>query len=261
MSSRQIIVRIDRKALTLVAALILVAAFGRLLWSEVLTLMTTYPVPSGIYNQIVTTGDSGTAPTNTTLNRNAGNTILVPPTNAAGKVGIGTPNPSNKLEVAGDVGATSGRFTAGVQIGDDSSPCTGARAGALRWHGGAFEGCDGSAWKPLKEDAGPSPKCYDAGGAWSSTQNTCYFSSGACPAGWTMTNYTSTMRNTCTSTGGRNVRSSGVCTTGSHSRAIAAIESCSYQYQMNCNQRNTCNAVMTGGCSATLTERGCTFSQ
>src|SRR5262245_29666672 len=100
--SRDIVIRIDRKGLILVAALVLVAAGAKLLWSESLTLATTYPAPSGIYNQIVTTGNSGTASADTTLNRNAGNTILVPATNAGGKVGIGM-TPTYKLDVAGTI--------------------------------------------------------------------------------------------------------------------------------------------------------------
>ena len=99
MSSHDVVIRIDRKVAVLLAALIIVGAFSRRLWSESLTLRASYPALSGIYNQIVTTGNLGKA--NTILNRDAGNTILVPPTNNGGMVGIGTENPKSKLDVNG----------------------------------------------------------------------------------------------------------------------------------------------------------------
>jgi hypothetical protein len=114
-NSPDIVIRIDRKGLVLVAALVLIAAAAGLLWSESLTLVTTYPSPSGIYNQIVTTGNSGTVPANTVLNRNAGNTILVPSTNASGYVGIGTTSPASKLDVKGDINATGTVRASAVQ--------------------------------------------------------------------------------------------------------------------------------------------------
>ncbi len=145
MSSPDILVRIDRKALYLLATLVAVAALSRWVWSETVTITTTYPSPSGIYNTLTTTGNGGAS---TTLNRNGGNTILVPPTNAAGNVGIGTTSPANKLDIAGNLSATSARFATSMQVGDDTSACTAAKAGTLRWSAGKFEACDGSAWKP-----------------------------------------------------------------------------------------------------------------
>lgn len=90
--NRDIVLRIDRKSGILLAG-VLAVAWGSVALSEQLTLTTSYPVPSGIYNQLITTGNSGAAAADTTFNRNAGNTILVPPTNASGNVGIGTSNP------------------------------------------------------------------------------------------------------------------------------------------------------------------------
>lgn len=147
--NKDVVLRLSGKTMGLAAGVLLVLALGRRLWSEALTLVTSYPAPSGIYNQIITTGNSGAAPADTTLNRNAGNTILVPPTNAVGKVGIGTTTPTKKLDVAGDIQATLGRFARSVQVGDEPAACNAAKTGALRWHGGAFEGCDGSTWKTL----------------------------------------------------------------------------------------------------------------
>ena len=104
MGSRNIAVhlRVDRTIGRLLLAAAVVS--GGVAASQTLTLTTSYPVPSGIYNQLITTGNSGSAPANTTLNRNAGSTILVPPTNTdpnGAKVGIGTTNPGRPLDVAG----------------------------------------------------------------------------------------------------------------------------------------------------------------
>ncbi|MBI3554557.1 MAG: hypothetical protein HY077_18845 [Elusimicrobia bacterium] len=94
----------NRGQLRLLLAAALVCAQAADLASESLTLTTTYPSPAGIYNQVVTTGNAGAAPMDTTLNRNAGNTVLVPPSNAMGNAGVGTSAPGAKLEVAlGDV--------------------------------------------------------------------------------------------------------------------------------------------------------------
>lgn len=101
MKSTDIVIRIDRKAAVALAALGLLTVAALKLYSESLTVTASYPSPVGIYNQLVTTGDSGAAPADTTFNRNAGNTILVPPTNAAGSVGVGTISPAAKLDVAG----------------------------------------------------------------------------------------------------------------------------------------------------------------
>jgi hypothetical protein len=91
---------IDRKGGALMLAALAVC-FGGYALAEQLTLTTSYPVPSGIYNQLITTGNSGSVPVDTTFNRNAGNTILVPPTNASGRVGIGTASPAANLDVNG----------------------------------------------------------------------------------------------------------------------------------------------------------------
>lgn len=73
------------------------------LGSETLVLTTTYPSPSGIYNNLVTTGNGSGSP-RTTLNRDAGNTWLVPSTNGSGAVGIGLaadPDVGYKLHIVG----------------------------------------------------------------------------------------------------------------------------------------------------------------
>lgn len=129
---------IDRKAaLLLLAVIVLVGAAG-ILSSQQLSMTASYPIPAGVYNQIVTTGNSGTTAANTTLNRNAGNTIMVPPTNVGGRVGIGTAAPGAMLHVAGatqvDGAATvNGAVSAGslAVAGNETVSGTGLVKGAL----------------------------------------------------------------------------------------------------------------------------------
>lgn len=122
MKHTDIVIRIDRKAAIFIAALLLAAAVGPRVWAEVLTLETTYPSPSGIYNYLVTTGNAGTSTQDTVLSRNAGNAILVPPSNAGGRVGIGTSSPSSKLEVVGTVTASNLQVNAVAAAGAACAP-------------------------------------------------------------------------------------------------------------------------------------------
>lgn len=121
----QIVVQcsVDRRAGTLILAAVAVGAFAIRLSSETLTLATTYPAPVGVYNQIVTTGNAGTVPADTTLARSAGNVVLAPSTNANGRVGVGTSAPLAKLDVAGT-------FRAGGLTADPA----GAPEGALYYN-------------------------------------------------------------------------------------------------------------------------------
>ena len=156
----EVVIRIDRKSLVLVTAFVLVGASAGVLWSETLTIATTYPSPSGIYNFLVTTGNAAATAADTVLNRNAGNTILVPATNAGGKVGVGM-TPVNKLDVAGGIGATgvvtaaAAVFSGSVKLGDDASACTAAKEGALRWRSGQLDGCRSLVWTKLSVDPPP----------------------------------------------------------------------------------------------------------
>lgn len=136
---------VDRRVALLLSALLVVVGTAGFLSSQQLSMTATYPIPAGVYNQIVTTGNSGGTPADTTLNRNAGNSILVPPTNAGGNVGIGTGAPASKLSVAG-----------GVQLGDDPSACTAAKAGTLRWRGSQLQQCAAGAWTVPLGAAGPA---------------------------------------------------------------------------------------------------------
>lgn len=125
MDSKPIVVQftIDRRAAALILAVAAVGAFAVRLSSETLTLATTYPAPVGVYNQIVTTGNAGTTPADTTLARSAGSVLLAPPTNADGRVGVGTATPQAKLDVAGT-------FRAGGLAADPA----GAPEGALYYN-------------------------------------------------------------------------------------------------------------------------------
>jgi hypothetical protein len=131
-----IVLSVERKAALLGLAALAVLLGGAAL-ADQLTLTTSYPVPSGVYNQLITTGNSGTVPADTTLNRSAGNTILVPPSNAAGRVGVKTASPVEALDVAG-----------GVRVGWDPGPCSSANQGSLRWNKttGRMETCTGTFW-------------------------------------------------------------------------------------------------------------------
>ena len=100
-----------------VAALVflVVCVFFKIADSETYTMETYYPSPAGVYtNMTVLSG--------TVLARDNGN------------VGVGTAAPASKFSVAG-----------GVQVGNDTSACTAAKAGTLRWNSGSMQVCDGVA--------------------------------------------------------------------------------------------------------------------
>lgn len=116
-----ITLKVDRRAAMVCLALFMVAVPALRLSSETLSLTTVYPSPVGVYNQVITTGNGGAAPADTTLNRGAGNTVLVPPTNAAGRVGIGTATPAAKLDVAGTMKLADGTQGAGKVLSSDAA--------------------------------------------------------------------------------------------------------------------------------------------
>lgn len=99
--------RLTRGALqgALVAAMMLASAAD--LSSEKITLSTYYPAPSGVYTQMITTG-------NTFLSRDGG------------RVGIGTSTPSSKLHVQGSVRIVDGSQGSGKILTSDLS-------GNARW--------------------------------------------------------------------------------------------------------------------------------
>ena len=123
---------------------------------ESVTLTTYYPAPSGVYAQMITTG-------NTYLARDAAA--------SGGKVGIGTFNPQGLLDIegtggivlnAGNVGigtasaAHALTVNGGVQLGDDGSACPGLNEGTLKWHDGALWDCTAAGWVPTTPDPPPT---------------------------------------------------------------------------------------------------------
>jgi len=83
-----------------------------------------------------------------------------------GQVGIGTNAPASLLSVAG-----------GVQVGQDSAACSSAKAGTLRFSGGALQICDGSSWTGFVSSSSATPAVgsvqgyiyyEDSGGAFGS---------------------------------------------------------------------------------------------
>ncbi len=116
--------------------------------SESLTLTTYYPAPSGVYAQMITTG-------NTYLARDGG------------AVSVGTQLSSSTLTVNGS-----------IRLGDSAAECSEAAAGTQRWHAGALQICDGKAW------AGPSGMPTVSPALSQDSHTFAYYTSGftICPA-------------------------------------------------------------------------------
>ncbi len=72
---------------------------------------------------------------------------------SGGNVGVGTSNPTAKLDVDGAIHTTSS-----IKIGS-SSTCDGTTLGSIRWTGTVFEGCTSSGWRALIMSDGGSSGC------------------------------------------------------------------------------------------------------
>ncbi|MBI3550133.1 MAG: hypothetical protein HY078_13935 [Elusimicrobia bacterium] len=131
---------------TLAAAIFAAGVFE--LGSETMTLTTYYPSPAGIYKALTSTQQ----------------TILA---RDGGSVGIGTPSPQAKLDVAG-----------GVRLGNElqAPACSSANAGTLRYNAAIrkTESCNGSAWVPM--GVGGFAQCVQRN-ATTSTKGPCGFHS------------------------------------------------------------------------------------
>ena len=170
-----------------------------------------------------------------------------------GNVGVGVVTPTEALDISG-----------GVKVGNT----TNTNAGTIRWTGADLEVYNGSAWVSLtSEEAAPAvpavpaaaPKytdCINVGGSY--VGGMCYVGGSSCPSGWSPNaSYSSTVPNsgsTNKSSCGRGNKSTPPqCTTGSHNRANAGVESCVYGYSYG--YRNWgCSKTRE---SATQTEIGC----
>ena len=93
-----------------------------------------------------------------------------------------------------------------------------------------------------------SSSCAADGGSWNSSQLVCYFTGASCPVGWSSNqNYSTTQVSTCAinSMSCNNTR----CTTGSHTRLNAGVETCQYVYDIV--------GCYSTDCYATKIETGC----
>jgi hypothetical protein len=144
-----------------------------------------------------------------------------------GNVGVGVEEPTETLDISGNIKATGG-----FKIGNTSD----TEAGTIRWTGADLEVYNGSAWVSLtSEEAAPAADpnytdCINVGGSWVNAQGLCYVPGDSCPSGWQQKElYSSTIINSgfggkCSSWSFRQ----NSCSTGSHSRISAGIESCGY---------------------------------
>lgn len=181
MKRNAIVVRfvVDRRAAEIILAAAAVVTLAMSLSSETLTLTTTYPAPVGVYNQLVTTGNSGTAPADTILARNAGNVILVPAGNVNGRVGVGTSAPQAKLDVGGTLKV--GALPADPAVGVDGLVYFNSASKKMRVFAGAWGDLGGSVQGGF---------CGFASTPGSGTENLpCQgadISGGACPSGFVL---------------------------------------------------------------------------
>src|SRR5208282_2931335 len=143
------------------------------LGSETLTMTTTYPSPSGIYNTMVTTGQ-------TTLGRSATSQVSIVPNGGTvsigGKVGIGTASPQAALDITS---TTSGFLPPRMPSGSLPTPVP-AGSVAYATDKQLLYLNNGSAWQPSGGSGFTS--CTIATKTGFGTPATA-----TCPAGYTLT--------------------------------------------------------------------------
>lgn len=166
------------------------------------------------------------------------------------RVGIGTDNPTTKLDVSGSIKAT-GNINATGDICNGSGYCLSQINGLTQ--------PTTPTTIPLVNATHTETDCTNAGGtivATNGTYNQCKFSTNGCPTGWTQyLNWSATVATTCTShcliQGNYNS-----CTTGHHSSfSNTTIESCIY---LDADYNSCYYATVDNyGCAATTSEIGC----
>lgn len=120
-----------------------------------------------------------------------------------------------------------------VKLGGANAACSSANAGALRWSGNRFEGCDGNGWTPFA-----AASCTDGIRNGNESDVDCGGSCGACSGG-----------KTCST--GSNCQS-GLCSNG----VCAAAPTCSD----NVRNGNETDVDCGGSCGACAVGKSCSFS-
>ncbi len=117
----RLVIVLDARALKLALAGLALFITAKAVWSERLTLATTYPAPVGVYNYIITTGNNAL---NTVLARNDGG------------VAIGGANltPGYKLQVNG-----AAQTTGSLAVGGDAQVARAVSVGGALSVAGAVE--------------------------------------------------------------------------------------------------------------------------
>ncbi|NNN06286.1 MAG: hypothetical protein HKL90_10335 [Elusimicrobia bacterium] len=200
--------------LALTGAMLLAAASQ--LASESVSLTTYYPAPSGVYTQLIATGnaymardagflDVGTnAPSTSKVTidvatggyptaidvRNGGvRQFALNPTAGGGWQmydGVGGAYNARVTDAGGNIGigtsspASALSVNGGVQLGTDAAACTAALAGTERWNSGAVQVCNGAMWGPIGASNTFSVTASYVAWRWPN-------GSATCPAGTTVT--------------------------------------------------------------------------
>lgn len=89
--------------------------------------------------------------------------INISGTTLSGKIGINTLTPNVELDVNGSANINGNidvaggvRVNSGLKVGNDTTPCSSANAGTIRFNGTSFQGCDGTNWIDL-DGSGSNP--------------------------------------------------------------------------------------------------------
>jgi len=199
---------LSKRQLKAALFLALIAGGAYFLFSESFTISTTYPSPSGVYNQMITTG-------NTYLARNAG-----------AMVGVATTAPTQTLDVNGGA-LVSGTVTAGLFSG------SGASLTSLPWAGltGFPAACPAGQYATA---VGGALTCAAPAGAGAPAWNTITGFPAGCPSGKFVTAVGGTL--TCASPGAAALGSAIYYCSGCGSGSGFSLSSQCYEHgYINCS--------------------------